>query len=59
MREALTSLAPPDAAAASTALFATFYELLSALIGSSLVERLLGTSLDRPFTEEPAQDPSP
>jgi|UPI00068B996A hypothetical protein len=60
LRQALGALTAPDAAAAaSTALFATFYNLLSGLIGSSLLERLLGTPLDKPFIEEPVQDPSP
>lgn len=42
------------AAAGGTALFQTFYELLTSLVGASLTERLL-----RPVWASPSQDPSP
>jgi hypothetical protein len=59
LRAALSSQTGTNAAAANTALLATFYDLLSSLIGASLTERLLGSVLDKPSIDHAAQDSTP
>jgi hypothetical protein len=58
LHKALSAQTSTNAAAATSAHFLAFYELLSSLIGASLTERLLGSVLDNPFTNLTAQDPS-
>ena len=58
LREALSRQTSTNAAAASGALLITFHDLLSSLIGPSLTERLLGSVLDKPSTNNAAQGPS-
>ena len=48
-----------DAAAGSDTLFGTFHDLLAALVGSSLTERLLRSVWAQTLGGPPAQDSSP
>lgn len=59
LRDALAAQPGPSAAAANIAVLATFYDILSGLVGAALTERLLGSVLDTPSTEHAAQDSPP
>jgi hypothetical protein len=51
--------APSQAGAAGSALFETFRELLTTLIGAPLSERLLQSAWSNSSSAAPAQDPTP
>lgn len=52
----LAQQSPSEAAAIGAALFQTFYELLTSLVGSSLTERLLRSVWVHFLSSTPAQD---
>ncbi|XVJ71897.1 MAG: hypothetical protein HEQ39_15200 [Rhizobacter sp.] len=56
LRSALALQNPGDAAAIGAALFQTFYELLTTLVGLSLTERLLRSVWVHFLSARPAQD---
>lgn len=58
LRAVLAQQTSLDAAALNTALLATFYDLMSSLIGAALTERLLTPVWASPSTDAPAQDSS-
>lgn len=59
LKAVLARQSSSDAASAADALFQTFYQLLSSLIGASLTERLLRSVWSDASGGLPAQDTSP
>ena len=56
---ALSQQTPAEASAAIIALLNTFHDLLTHLIGGSLLERLLRSVRDKPFNGDAVKDTSP
>jgi hypothetical protein len=59
LRSALVQQTAAEAAAAGSALFLTFHELLASLVGAPLTDRLLRSVWTRPSGGSPAQDTLP
>ncbi|MFG6430511.1 hypothetical protein [Roseateles sp. LYH14W] len=59
LRQLVAEQAPAQAGAAGSALFENFRELLTALIGTPLSERLLQAVWSNSSSAAPAQDPTP
>ena len=58
LRAALVRQTAAEAAVGGSALFQTFHELLSSLVGASLTDRLLGSVWTHSSPDSPAQDTS-
>ncbi len=59
LRAALLQLPAAEAAAAGTALFSTFEQLLGSLVGAALTAQLLQPVWTHPAASPPAQDKTP
>jgi len=59
LQRALSQQPPHDAAAVQALLLRSFLDILTNLIGPSLVQRLLGTAVVAPFEPPPEQDSPP